>query len=176
MDLNNFLNKDNKEFVDEIHNNIQNNIGDNKFLDKVYEIMIPEKKLQLLLQFDILNYEPKVEEKTNDIDVLINKSIEILKKYQSKIGGYDIEDMDWIVADETSKRFKVKSDRKIIYNTVRYKYNKNDMLVFLDLILKHIKKYILNFDELNVSNKFFYDSYKCIHFVVFIFHQKHKTT
>ena len=164
---NNFINKDSKELVDFIHNNIDNT---ELVIQEAHKVLSQDKLIKELLIFDLLNYSPKEEEKTNDMDIIISICVTALKKYQNRAGGYNIEDIDWIPANKESKRFKIKPTEKVLYNSVRKKHYDTELVWFLDSILEHVKKYILD-DVLkaNIKYKIEYDERNCVCWVVFLF-------
>jgi len=140
MFTNKFIETTDTNIANIIHNNMHL-IQDNKkemltLLEKVYN----EKYLiRELLEYELINYEPT--EKIENVDQLIDKTKEILKRYQWKVGGTKIEDDNWIVLDDTSKQFVIENE-KILMNTISPDDAiENDFLIFINRILILINKY-----------------------------------
>jgi hypothetical protein len=171
---NNFKNTTSKEVINFIHNNIEN-INKNEISDEILikeiisKIFSDEKIEKECLIFDLLNYSSN--EKINTIDDAIKMCIEILKKYQYKAGGFNIEDINWIIADQKNNHFKVKDGQKIIYNSIYKKYCDKELIWFLDSILKYIKRHI-NCEKIIIKYNLFEDNKNCICWIIFKFFLK----
>lgn len=168
-DKNNYENKSDEQTINLIHQNIKN-ISENKMLAKEFFDLICSHDILIkeCLTFDLLNYNPKESEKTNNIDTIIDIAKNTFKKYQYKIGGSSIEDIDWIISDETCKRFKVKENNKILYNSVHKKKCDKELIWFLDSILDYLKKFILN-QEIKISYSIFEDERNCVCWIIYKF-------
>jgi hypothetical protein len=176
---NNYKNIDSKETIDYIHNNIQNiqniqnlqNLHENEMLiqNVFLKIFSIEKIEKECLTFDLLNYSPT--EKFENINNVINICIDALKKYQYKVGGYNIEDDDWILCDKNNNRFKVKDNQKILYNSVHKKNFDRELVWFLDSILDYIKRHS-NDEKIDVKYSVFEDDKNCICWIIFKFNKK----
>ena len=139
----NIYDDDSDTIVDLIHENLNEIENDNNkelsmfFLKK---IMPREKIMKELLTYDLLNYCPS--RKVESFDEFVNVCIKSLKKFQWKVGGYNLEDKDWILNDKENKRFKIKENQKILYNTTEKKYCDKELLWFLENVLEYLRKYV----------------------------------
>jgi hypothetical protein len=166
---NNFENKNDEQTIDIIHNNI-NNIANDKILAKEFFDLIYSHNLIVkeCLTFDLLNYKPKNCEKINEIDKMVNFCNDTFNKYQYKVGGFSIEDESWFSADSSCKRFKVKENQKILYNSVNKKKCDKELIWFLDSILNYTKNFS---DKIKISYNIFEDERNCICWIIFKFKQ-----
>jgi hypothetical protein len=140
-------------------------------LFSVYKKIIPyEKILKDILTYEFLFYEPKDSEKVGTIDELINLSISELKKYQGIVGGFYIEDMEWLQCT-SDIRFKIKPNQKIIYNTIETCGSTDrDNVLFLKDFVNHMKRFINN-DKITMSNKIFDDENNEISWILLVFEE-----
>lgn len=141
-------------------------------LFSVYRKIIPyEKILKDVLTYEFLFYEPKETEKVGTIDELINLSMSELKKYQGIIGGFYIEDTEWLRC-ETDSRFKIKPNQKIIYNTIETSGStERDNLLFLKNFVNHMKRFVNN-DKIFMSYKIFDDKNNEISWILLVFEEE----
>lgn len=142
-DKNDYLNKSNRETMDDIRDNIEKNQCNQNSL---IQILTPEKLLKECLTFDLLNYIPKEDElnKINNVDDTLKFCLQLLKKYQYRVGGFCLEDEEWIIADKSSHRFKINENQKVIYNSIHKKNYDRELVWFLDSIFNHLKRYVNN--------------------------------
>lgn len=166
---NNFENKNDEQIINIIHNNI-NNIVNNKILAKeIFDLICPHNLIiKECLTFDLLNYLPTSDEKIDNIDKIINLCNESFNKYQYKVGGFSIEDESWFLADSSCKRFKVKENQKILYNSVSKKKCDEELIWFLDSILNYIRKFS---DNIKISYSIFEDERNSICWIIYKFTQ-----
>jgi hypothetical protein len=172
---NNYKNTDSKETIEFIHNNILNiEIDKNNIMDEILikdillKIFSPEKIEKECLTFDLLNYSSN--NIADMIDDAINTCIDALKKYQYKVGGYNIEDQDWILCDKNNVRFKVKDNQKILYNSVHKKNCDRELVWFLDSILDYVKRHTDN-EKIKIKYSMFEDDHNCVCWIIFKFSQ-----
>jgi hypothetical protein len=105
------------EDIKSVHNLIS---SDNKLLKQIY-----------LYQF--LN--PEIcETKIENIEQLIIFVENTLKKFQWIVGGYLIEDNNWMLERKTSKRFRINENDIIFVNTLDY-YD-DDTEIFMNNLIK----------------------------------------
>jgi hypothetical protein len=168
---NNYKNIDSKETIEFIHNNISN-VDKNNIIDEILaknillKIFSPEKIEKECLIFDLLNYSSN--NKANMIDDSVSICIDALKKYQYKAGGYNIEDVEWILCDQNNNRFKVKDNQKILYNSVHKKSCDRELIWFLDSILDYVKRHT-NSEKIKVKYNMFEDEKNCVCWIIFKF-------
>jgi hypothetical protein len=173
---NNYQNTDSKETIELIHNAFSSTDKD-KDKDKekeniikniLLQILTPEKIEKECLTFDLLNYTSS--NRVEKLDDVINICIDTLKKYQFKVGGYSIEDLEWIVGDKNSNRFKVKDNQKILYNSVHKKNCDRELIWFLDSIVNYVKRHI-DKEKIKVKYSIFEDEKNCVCWIIFRFNQ-----
>lgn len=164
-----YNNTNNKEIIKSIHDNlnaIEN--GDRLNQDILNKIMTPEKLLKEYLIFDLLNYNPEEYDKIKTLQNAINFGCEVFKKYQYKVGGYSIEDIDWILADKNNQRFKVKDNQMILYNSVHKKNCDRDLIWFFDSIQNYINRHV-DKNKIKVKYSMFEDERNCFCWIVYKF-------
>lgn len=127
--------------------------------------------LKDVLTYEFLFYTP--DHKIDNLDELFHISDIEMKKYQGIIGGYHIEDTQWLVCDnETSKRFKIGPGQKAVYNSCDRENCFNDNLVwFLKQFKRHMKRFIGN-PNLTVDYKLYDDETNQIGWILFVCEDK----
>ncbi len=70
----------------------------------------------ILMSFEFNYYNPRATDMT--LDKFIVKSMAIFDRYQSKVGGFLIEDKKWIVHKSDSKYFNVSENGVLFQNTI----------------------------------------------------------
>jgi hypothetical protein len=163
---NNYQNITNKDVINLVHKNLEEN--NNLNTEILNQILTPEKILKECLIFDLLNYHPENPNQIDKINDAINFTIETLKKYQYKVGGFYIEDKDWILTDKDSHRFKVKENQKILYNSVSKKAFDRELVWFLDSITDYIRRFV-NQDKIQIKYNIYEDERNCVCWIIFKF-------
>lgn len=121
-------------------NNTNLNMDDNLLFNIFKKITPVSKIFKDLLTYEFLFYDPI--EKIENIDNLIELTQRELKKYQGKIGGYYIEDDDWILCT-SPLRFKIKNNQKILYNSIeKIACYDREQIWFLKKFVDHMKKFV----------------------------------
>jgi hypothetical protein len=168
-DKNKFDNTQNEQIIELISKNINNILTDKSMAKEFFDLIFSHEKMaKECLTFNLLNYKPKKEEKISDINKFVKLCEETLKQYQYKIGGFSIEDEEWFLADSSCKRFKVKENQKILYNSVSKKNYDKELIWFLDSILNYMKNFS---DEIRISYDIFEDEKNCICWIIYKFRQ-----
>ena len=124
------------------------------------------------MSYELLNYVEKTE--INNIDDIIDLLKKTLKKYQYKTGGFDLEDYEWFYANETSNRFAVKPNQRILYNSIDICKNRiasNELVTFMDNILNYIKRSINN-NDYDIMNCSYTDKKHSVIWILFIIVKK----
>ena len=115
------------KIVDEVHKKMDKIENDDRYAFNILKKIMPhEKVIKEILTYELLNYTPSKKIKT--FDQFIDTAISTLHKFQYKVGGFSIEDKDWILNDENSHRFKVKPGTKILYNSTERKFCDKELL------------------------------------------------
>lgn len=168
-DKNNFDNTKNEQVVDLISKNINNILKNKSIAKECFDLIFSHEKIaKECLMFNLLNYEPKQDEKICEIDKIVDLCNETLKQYQYKVGGFSIEDEEWFLADSSCKRFKVKENQKILYNSVPKKKYDDELDWFLNAILNYVKKFS---DTASISYDVFDDERNSICWIIYKFKQ-----
>lgn len=169
FNVSDYVDKDEK--LIEIIKNNKNELENNKnVLWNIYKKLIPkEKMLRDIITYEFLYDEPQT--KYSNIDEIVKIALHELKKYQGVIGGFYIEDNEWIESTENT-RFKSEENRKMIYNTIETKlcYEINQ-ISFLKNFTKRMKKYVEN-KSILVDYKIIDDERHEICWVLFVFEKK----
>ena len=167
---NNYINTDSN--IKLIHDNINNICLDHDLAKQLIDkIMTPEKIMKECLTFNLLNYTPDEENKVNTIDEIINISINTLKQCQYIVGGYNIEDIDWIICNKNNNRFKLNDNQKILYNSVHKKNCDKELIWFLESVLNYVNKHNNN-SEIKIKHDIFEDKNNSICWIIYKFTQK----
>ena len=135
----NFKNRSDK-LVDRVHKKMNKIESDDRYAFNLLKKIMPhEKIMKEILTYELLNYTPPKKIKT--FDQFIDTAISALHKFQYKVGGFSIEDKDWIVNDENSQRFKVKAGMKILYNSIERRFCDKELLWFLESIVSYVQEF-----------------------------------
>lgn len=130
--------------ADQIRNS-SNEILTNIEVVKSYhsKIMTDVHMIRDVLTYEFLFYNPK--QKISIIEELLATTIQELNKYQGIVGGYKIEDNEWLLLKESNHRFKLKPSQIGIYNTM----DRNDCFDegqtwFFKKFASHMRRFICN--------------------------------
>ncbi|ATZ80728.1 hypothetical protein BMW23_0682 [Bodo saltans virus] len=128
-----------QELSNTIHNDMNKIMNDDEYAIILHnKIMTKNKIIRDLLTYDFLNYSPDIQ--INKFDEFVLYAVDTLKKFHYKVGGFNLEDKDWILTDIDNHRFKIKHNQKILYNSIRKKFYDKDLLWFMDGIIQYINK------------------------------------
>ena len=128
-------------------------------INKIYK---KQFLIKTLLEYELLYYKPTTI--TDDVDKLIKKTQEILKKFQWKVGGTQIEDMDWVLMESDDTFIKIENC-KVLMNTIETMYSKDsEFLLFMNNIVDYISRHTEN---ISVSFKLKNAFDICFIFIVF---------
>jgi hypothetical protein len=128
----------------------------NKFSKKEKEIFLikclSEGEMDnLLLKYELENFLPD-KLKINCFKDFINTASQLLNRYQSKAGGYLIEDNEWIIHKNDSKDYEISINQVVFENSVSIENIRDyDTINFLKKILLLLKRLSNN---INVSEEF----------------------
>jgi len=131
-------------------NNILNNYS-NEILYDLHNKIIPIDKIkQNLLTYDFMygNLETICETMNDVINLLLSE----LNEYQWTVGGFNIEDKEWIECTEKS-RFKPHENQKVIYNTIESHNVNNDLNWFIKTLITRVTKTIKTKNKLKIYYK-----------------------
>lgn len=127
-------------FIRENDNNIKNDTTALFFILK--KIMSHEDMLKYVYTYEMLNYEPPA--KVDDISEAMNIVLKELQRYQNMVGGFILEDSQWIKCDNNT-RFKARKNQIAIYNSIPLnKMDNTEFATFLANFKTHIRKFINN--------------------------------
>lgn len=160
----------NEETANYIYKNYKKILEDENLLKETHnKITSSRQMIKDIFTYDFLFYEPPEAEKINTLDKLVDITRIELAKYQGIVGGYEIEDDEWL---DCTPRFKLKENQKGIFNTCTKKTIDNkDHIWFLKNMIKRIKKFISN-NNICIKYDMFDDEFNEIIWIVFIFEEK----
>lgn len=141
-------------------------------LFRVYKQVIPiQRVFKELLTYEFLNFVPV--QKCYTLDDLVNTTIEILKKFQGYVGGFMLEDNEWLICDSKSQRFNINENQIALVNTIEKKYLHltGDIVWFIDNVRILVKQYIDTTNDLKIEYKIIDDNRHDICWVIFILEQ-----
>ena len=152
-----------------IHENINLIKSEPDVMLHIYKKIISANHIiKNIVEYDFINYIP--EKKINDIDMLIKLAIVDIYKFQNVIGGFDIEDNDWIISTETSiKRFNLNNNQKVIYNTLEQRNKNEQNNNFIKMYVNYLKRHIDLDARINIYHNLIDDDKNEICWVVIIF-------
>lgn len=164
------FNENNSEFLSMLSANrekILNGCTDDE-LYAIHKQIVPIEKVKK----DILTYEFVYCDKNtkglfydsiDDVFILLKTELD---KYQWIVGGFNIDDKDWLECSE-STRFKPKATQRAIYNSFESRYDDFELIWFIKTIVKRVSNYV---DK--TKNKIYYkiieDSSHEISWLIFI--------
>lgn len=94
---------------------------------------------RILLEYELQNKPSDQKNDTLELDEFISKAVQILNKYQSKGGGYKLEDTCWkLVKDDDSVIFENTIDSKLV--------NDDELNIYLDKIVERLSELSMNID------------------------------
>jgi hypothetical protein len=150
--------------TDKLNNIAIKNLSKKQLMNIYADIVSKEQLQKELLTYEFMNYQTT--EKYDNIDDIIKKFMDIIKKYQNIIGGYYIDDHEWIVAKE-HKFLKINDNQTVIVNTTNiYEYNDKKLIWFMDGILKIILLHTT--DNFYIKYKIIEDEYNGLCWLVFV--------
>lgn len=154
----------------EIHNNLDEIIQDKeKALFYFQKISSHDDLIKECLKYDLINYSPEENKKTNNIDSIIDICKDILNKTQYVVEGFSIEDKDWIYCETSNHRFHLKKNQRILYNTIEKKNCDKNLIEYLNNILTYTQKFI-NGNEIKIKYNIIEDEKNCICWIIYTFY------
>jgi hypothetical protein len=158
---------DKKQVVSLIKNEC---FDDVQMFDMIKKIVPRERLLKEILTYEFINNEP--ETKHNDIENILDLIKSEIKRYQNRIGGFGIEDIDWIVCTKDT-RIKKKENQYAIYNTISERYSREqEFIQFMDGFISHMKKFLTDDSKINISYKVIDDDFHSICWLVVVCEKK----
>jgi|SaaInlStandDraft_5_1057022.scaffolds.fasta_scaffold15302_4 hypothetical protein len=134
-----------EDIATDIHNNYNTIISDRKMLlEQTSKLISSDYLIKIVSMFELINYQPQLNEMVNTVNDAIDITIKNLKKYQGTVGGFLIEDDEWIkLSANNNTRFKLKPNQVAIYNTIDYNHSDDsETKRFLSNIIKLTKRHI----------------------------------
>lgn len=128
------------EIINLIHNDIDKINNDDVYAFHILKKIMPHNKvMKEILTFDLLNYHPN--EKVNSLDELVQIAVRSFRRFQNKVGGFNIEDKDWIIVEKDNHRFRIKDNQKVLYNSVDKRHCDKELVWFINNITTYIQNY-----------------------------------
>lgn len=149
-----------------IHKNYEQILQNEEILKETHsKITSKQQMIKDIFTYDFLFYSPDEKDKVSSIDELLNITKIELAKYQGIVGGYGIEDNQWL---ECGNRFELKNNQKGVFNTCLISLLKQaDQLWFMKKLIKHMKKFANN-TNLTIDFKLFSDEFNEIGWIVIV--------
>jgi hypothetical protein len=167
-----FLYRDNKSIANTIRNSSNELMSNTNLLKSVHEeIMSSVQMLKDVFTYEFLFYEPTI--KILNASELLSMAQSELSRYQGIVGGYKIEDQEWIKCEQNS-RFKLNPSQIGIYNTMTRdnSYSENQVW-FIKAFARHMRKFISYDDNfLSFYHKIYDDESNDISWILFICEDK----
>jgi len=122
-----------------IHQTFEDNNKEELF--NILKKILPQQQIiKLLLEYEMLYYKP--EEIINNIITLMNKAKKLLKRYQWKVGGFNIEDPEWTIINKSNNIFILNENDKVLMNTIDPSFSQDsEFLSFIFNITNLIQRY-----------------------------------
>jgi hypothetical protein len=154
---------DKKQVISLIENEC---FDDVQMFDIIKKIVPRERLLKEILTYEFINNEQETKHKNieNILDLIKSE----MKRYQNRIGGFGIEDINWIVCTKDT-RIKTKENQYAIYNTISERYSREqEFTQFMDAFISHMKKFLEEDSNINISYKVIDDEYHSICWLVIV--------
>lgn len=134
-------NKGTQEYKTELALYIANNfnkmdINEMKYI--VLKCLSEQDYKRILLEYELLHQPSNQQDEILTLDMFIEKAKKILNRYQSKGGGYKLEDIEWTI---------IKDDDDCVYfeNTIDSKLiNDDELNIYFDKILERLNELSMN--------------------------------
>lgn len=167
-----FVNEDN-EIANYIKQNLTTIIGNDSELWRIIKKIIPKEKIiKDLITYEFLYSVPDSNKMTNDMEKIILLTTSELSKYQGTVGGFNIEDNQWLRCSEKS-RFKIKKNQICIYNSITKELCYDPELIwFLKYFVRHMNKYLLPDSNIDIDYKLIDDEDHEICWILILFRNK----
>lgn len=138
----------------------------NEDLLKLHQQIVPIEKIKRdILTYDFMYGNSNVVcENVNDV---VNVLISQLDQYQWTVGGFNIEDKEWIECTENS-RFKPNILQKAFYNSLESHNDDQELKWFLKTILKRVTNTIKTDIGIKIYYKIIEDTTNEISWVIFV--------
>jgi hypothetical protein len=159
----------NKDIIKYIHDNISLGLTDSDEIYDIFKKIISKNYIiKNIVEYEFNNYTPDI--KLSNMDDIIKLCLTDISKYQNVIGGFDLEDNEWIFSDEIEfKRFDLKPNQKLIYNTLSQNNRNKENHYFIKKFVKYIKRHIDPESRINIYHKLIDDNVNEICWVVIVF-------
>jgi len=109
-------------------------MDDEELIYMLSKCLSPQQMRGILLRYELEYYEEKPVESLT-LTEFETKALRILSKYQSKAGGFLLEDNEWITFSHDSKEHTVQVNELLIQNSTNMLDRNDDELVdYLDMI------------------------------------------
>lgn len=160
-----FMNSDNISRSTYDENILNMNVED---LKNIYDkINTKQNIVKSILTYELLNYEN--DKKINDLSELIEIFRKTMERYQWIVGGYDIEDDEWILCNNISK-FCLKPNQIALYNsTGENGYDNSELERFIKMIRNHMRKMT---DKYDINYAIVEDKKYDIWWILYVFEEK----
>lgn len=133
-----------QELAEYIHTNYDN-MDDIEMKAFVLKCLDMNEIKKILLLFELKNYKNKHISQKMSLSDFKNKAICLFNRYQSKAGGFLIEDTEWIVYDNTTTKYEINENELLFENTINICDVDNDeTIMYLDYMVKRLNSLAKN--------------------------------
>lgn len=107
--------KQNPEIAEFIHQNF-NTLDESDMVKMVLKFLSPNEMKHILLKYELKNWSPI--EKNMSLNEFTQQTQKILYRYQSRAGGFLIEDRHWTLHTSESSKYHLHDNQVIFENTI----------------------------------------------------------
>lgn len=130
-----------RELATYIHNNYHK-MDESEMARIIPKLLDTNDMKDLLMNFEFNNY--KHDSKDMTMNEFINFTLNMFKRYY-RVGGYFMEDKDWIVHKSDSKKFDIPKNSVMFLNTLD-KIDVDDVTGYLDKMVDNLNGGVVNYD------------------------------
>lgn len=104
-----------------------NNLSEEEQRSFVAKCLTPIEIKKILLRYELKYYKPVPSE--CNLKQFAKTASELLRRYQCKAGGFEFEDVDWIVHDKSSSEYGLKKEDLWFENSINRLDQQNDEVI-----------------------------------------------
>lgn len=143
-------------------------LDDHELLTIHNKIMHKSTMIKNILTYELLYYVPQPSEQIETVQELSQLLISLLQRFQGVVGGFGIEDMQWILHNTTSTRFLIEDKTLVLANTTtKVKLYDGEISKFMDNVIDYASRYIKN-ENLCINAKIINDYKNEIYWICII--------
>ena len=133
-----------QELAEYIHTNY-NSMDETEMKTIALKCLDMNEIKKILLSFELKNYKHKHLSQKMSLNEFTNEAMILFKRYQSKAGGFLLEDSEWIVYDNTTTKYEVSENELLFENTINTcDIDDDETTRYLDYIVKRLNSFAKN--------------------------------